>query len=96
MRAAAWSEPLAQYAGVAHRVRASLSGLRHELILVHRKPSRSILLDVSQRIAAEDAARVANLLGLAEISSREAFNLDFKGGVLSPAEPQPRLGIVRT
>lgn len=91
-----WSEPLVQYAGVAHRVRTSLSGVRHELILVHRNPSRSILLDVSQRIAPEDAGRVALLLGLAEISSREAFNLNFKGGVFGPAEPQPRLGIART
>ena len=80
-----WSEPLAHYAGVAHRVRASLSGLRHELILVHRNPSRTILLAVANRIAPEEVARVANLLGLAEISSREAYRLS----LISVSSVQP-------
>ena len=34
-RSWAWVAPLASFTGVAHHVRASLSGTRHELILVH-------------------------------------------------------------
>ena len=34
-----WSAPLAEFRGIAHHVRSTLSGVRHELILVH--PSRA-------------------------------------------------------
>jgi hypothetical protein len=90
-----WTEPLAAYAGISHTVRASLSGLRHELMLVHRDPSRSVLLAVAPRIAQQDIDAIANLLNLAEIPSREASSLRLAGGLIGPAEPQPRLDTAR-
>lgn len=91
-----WSEPVANYAGVAHQVRTSLSGLRHELMLVHRDPTRSVLLAVENSIHQGEVDRVASLLGLAEIPSREAYRLSLMRGIFGPAEPQPRLGAART
>jgi hypothetical protein len=91
-----WSEPLSSYTGLAHHVRASLSGLRHELLLVHPDHAHSVLLAVAPRIAPEQVQEAAKLLGLAEISSREAYRLTLAGGAFGPAEPQPRLGIART
>jgi signal transduction histidine kinase len=91
-----WSEPVANYAGVAHHVRTSLSGLRHELMLVHRDPDRAVLLAVANRIHQGEVDRLANILGLAEIPSREAYRLSLMRGIFGPAEPQPRLGVART
>ena len=90
-----WSEPLAAYGGISHHVRSSLSGLRHELMLVHRDSSRSVLLAVAPRIAQQDIDAMANLLNLAEIPSREASKLRLTGGLIGPAEPQPRLEAAR-
>jgi hypothetical protein len=91
-----WSEPLAGYRGLAHSVRASLSGLRHELILVHKDPALSVLLAVANRISQAEVDRAASVLGLAEIPSREAYRLALIRGMLGPAEPQPRLAAART
>ena len=62
-----WSEPLSAYAGVAHHVRASLSGTRHELILVHPEREKSVLLSVAPRTTQAEVNRVINLLGSFEI-----------------------------
>jgi hypothetical protein len=91
-----WSEPVASYAGIAHRVRASLSGLSHELVLVHQDPAHSVLLAVANRIPQGEIEQLTGLLGLAEIPSREAYRLTHKRGVFGPAEPQPRLGVARS
>lgn len=93
--ARAWSEPLAKYTGVSHHVRASLSGLRQELTLVHPDPSRSVLLAISDRIPQEEIDRVASLLDVAEIPSPEAYSLALMRGTLGPAGPKPRLGVAR-
>lgn len=90
----AWVEPLASYAGVAHRVRSSLSGIRHELILVHRRPSRSVLLLASSQISQETVEAAARLFALAEIPSREAARLAPLHGFFPLAEPQPQLAAV--
>lgn len=90
-----WSEPVANYAGLAHNVRTSVSGLRHELLLVHRDGERSVLLAVANRIHQCDIDHLANLLGLAEIPSREAYRLSQMRGIFGPATPQPRLGTAR-
>lgn len=66
-RSRAWAEPLGAYTGVAHHVRASLSGTRHELILVHPDRDRSVLLSLAPTMAASEIARVAALLGHQEI-----------------------------
>jgi hypothetical protein len=75
LRTYSWELPLADYAGVVHHVRASLSGIRHELILAHRDAGRSILLEIADKISKSEVDRVAALLGHAEISSRELYSL---------------------
>jgi len=75
-RARAWSAPLAGYRGVAHHVRTGLSGVRHELILVHAEPARHVLLAIAPRLSVETLARTASLLGLTVIQARELYGLD--------------------
>lgn len=58
-----WRAPLASFAGVAHNIRTSLSGVRHELVLVSRDPARSVLVAVAPRIAEAEIAGLAALLG---------------------------------
>lgn len=93
---AAWTEPLAAYAGVAHRVRTSLSGVRHELVLVHRRPSRSVVLVCAPQIPQEAVAAAAGLFALAEIPSREAASFTPLHGYFRLVEPQPQLATAKT
>jgi hypothetical protein len=72
-----WSAPLASYSGVAHHVRASLSGTRHELILVHPERDKSVLLSVAPRTSRNEVDRMAALLGQREIPPSELYR--FKG-----------------
>jgi hypothetical protein len=70
-----WSQSLSAYRGIAHHVRASLSGTRHELILVHENPERSLLLSIADRIPQSEIERVCTLLGHNEIPARELYRL---------------------
>jgi hypothetical protein len=72
-----WSAPLSSYNGVAHHMRASLSGARHELILVHPVWEKSILLSVAPRTSQSEVERVAALLGHKQIPPAELYR--FKG-----------------
>lgn len=86
-----WIEPLPAYAGVTNRVRSSLSGVRHELVLVHATPEKSVILCSAPRISQEAVDSVSGLLGLAEIPSREAASFAPLHGFFHLAEPQPQL-----
>ncbi len=86
-----WTEPLSAYAGVTHRVQTTHSGVRHELVLVHRRPSRCVILLSSQHISPETIEAAARLLGLAEIPSREAASFAPLHGFFHLAEPKPQL-----
>lgn len=66
-----WHQPIDAYKGLAHRVRSTLSGPRHEILLVHPDPRLSIRLAEDAKFSATDMARFHEFLGLAEISSRE-------------------------
>lgn len=66
----AWTAPLQSYTGLAHHVRASLSGTRHELILVHPNPARSILLRLSPAIGQREIDELSQVLGCREIAPR--------------------------
>ncbi len=69
LRTLTWSAPLASYAGLAHHLRASLSGTRHELILVHPEKNKSVLLAVAASLPQSEVDRVAELLGQPEVST---------------------------
>jgi hypothetical protein len=68
-----WREPLSSYAGLTHHVRASVSGTRHELILVHPEVDKSILLMSADRISEGEIARVAKFLDRPEIPARDLY-----------------------
>jgi hypothetical protein len=63
-----WTEPLQSYRGLAHHVRASLSGTRHELLLIHPNPAHSLLLRTADKIAQNEIDSTALLLGCREIA----------------------------
>lgn len=52
-------EPMANYSGLAHHIRSSLSGVRHEIVLVHRDPARSVLLSASPKVLQSELDRMA-------------------------------------
>ncbi len=72
-----WSAPLGSYAGVAHHVRASLSGTRHEIILVHPERAKSVLLSVAPRTLQSEVDGVAKMLDHQQIPPAELYR--FKG-----------------
>jgi hypothetical protein len=75
-RASSWTVPLASFSGIAHHVRASLSGTRHELILVHPDRDKSVLLSLAPKVAQPEVDRVAALLGHKEISAGVLYRLN--------------------
>lgn len=68
-----WSEPLANYTGLVHHVRSSLSGTRQELILVHPLRSKSVLIRATVRISAGEIDDTAAALGCPEIAPRVIY-----------------------
>ena len=82
-----WSEPVAAYQGLAHHVRSSLSGIRHELILIHPVAARSVLLRVADKITQNEIDELSLLLGCREIAPQL-----FYGTRVAEASVSPRLG----
>jgi hypothetical protein len=68
-----WQAPLGSFTGVAHHVRASLSGTRHELILVHPRREKSVLLSLAHQMSQSEVDRVAALLHHHEIPATELY-----------------------
>lgn len=68
-----WSAPLKAYCGVTHHIRATLSGPRHEIILVHPDPAKDVLLNLAPRHPQEGAAYYGELLGLPEVQPRTLY-----------------------
>lgn len=65
--------PMTEFAGVAHMVRATLSGVHHELILAHPDPSRSLLLHTAPLMSRATLESASRLLGLPEIPAGELY-----------------------
>ena len=63
-----WSAPLSEFLGVAPYLRASLSGVRHELILVHPERARSVMIAMAPRLMQSDVDQVVSALGLKELA----------------------------
>ena len=66
-----WTEPVAAYTGLAHVVRSSLSGTRHELVLAHRDAARTVTVRIAERISEAEVAATVHLLGTREIAARD-------------------------
>ena len=63
-----WVQPLSAYRGIAHHVRSSLSGTRHELLLIHPDPACSLLLRAADNIGQTEIDDLGILLGCREIA----------------------------
>jgi hypothetical protein len=83
-----WSAPLSQFCGVTHHIRATLSGPRHEIILIHPEPARDVLLHISSRHPSEGADHYARLLGLPEMAPRELYTSHRRAPQVAPAGQQ--------
>lgn len=68
-----WQEALSAYEGVAHHIRASLSGSRHEMVLVHPDKRRSILLDFGPAVREADLAAMADRLGMPVVPAKALY-----------------------
>ena len=56
-----WQLPISEYEGINHRVRSSLSGVRHELVLTHADGRRNVVLAMKTKIAESEIAEVRDL-----------------------------------
>lgn len=59
--------PISGYRGIAHHIRASLSGLTHEIVLVHEDPTLTLTLTSGDRVTQGQLDSVKSLLKLPEI-----------------------------
>ncbi|MDX2156926.1 MAG: hypothetical protein SFW09_10495 [Hyphomicrobiaceae bacterium] len=69
----AWSAPIASYLGLAHHIRASLSGVTHEIVLVHPDARRDVTLMVADKVTQRTLDEAKALLGLPEVSPRTMY-----------------------
>lgn len=74
LRQCEWDAPLHNFTGIAHHIRTSLSGVRHELVLVHPRRERSVLLAIAPRLAQPDVDHMCALLLCPEVPSKELYN----------------------
>ena len=84
-----WSAPLAEFRGVAHHIRSTLSGVRHELILVHPSRNRSVLLHSAHAIAQPTIDRATALLRLQQIPAHELYRVTQRAAELRPISALP-------
>lgn len=82
------STPVASYMGLAHHIRASLSGLTHEIILVHAEPSLTVTLMAGDRVTQTMLDDAKALLNLPEIPARAIYERDRS---VHSARPSPTL-----
>lgn len=75
-----WTEPLTAYRGVSPRVRSSVSGVRHELVLMHTRRNRCVVLCSGPAITPEMLAMASRLPAFAEIPSRETDSVSSSHG----------------
>ncbi len=64
-----WMGTLADFQGLRHDVRSSLSGTRRELTLVHPNPARNVLLHTAPFLTDAKSAELAGILGCAVLPS---------------------------
>jgi hypothetical protein len=88
-----WRAPITAFAGVAHNVRSSLSGVRHELVLVHREREKSILLAMAPRFSQSDIDALCRLLNTGEVSSKALYG--FAGARTKPVAEVPQNEVLR-
>lgn len=72
-RTRTWTADLSSFLGVAHVVRTTNAGARHELVFVHPQRKRNIALYAADRVSPELIARAAALLQRPVVPASVAF-----------------------
>lgn len=80
-----WTLPLSAYTGIAHVVRTSLSGTRHELVLVHPVRVHRVLLCTADRLTEADLAGAGRLLRLPLLPAGHLYRWSAGAAALPPA-----------
>lgn len=80
------SVAIADYQGIAHHIRASLSGLTHEIVLVHRKPELNVTLKACDRVTQTMIDEAKAWLGLPEVPARSIYERGHRTGTAPIAE----------
>lgn len=62
-------EPIDAYSGIAHRIRTTLSGIHHELVLVHPDARRDVVIALDRLEPAVTPASMIARIGLPEIAA---------------------------
>jgi hypothetical protein len=83
-----WTLPLSAYQGVAHIVRTSLSGARHELVLVHPHRGRRVLLCASDRLSDADLDQASRLLSLPLVPANDLYRWPAPRTKAKPDHPE--------
>ena len=84
-----WSAPLAEFRGIAHHIRSTLSGVRHELILVHPSRSRSVVLHSAPAIGQPTIDRATALFRLQQIPAHELYRVTQRAAEAPAIEALP-------
>jgi len=84
-----WSAPLAEFRGIAHHIRSTLSGVRHELILVHPSRSRSVTLHSAQAIGQPTIDRATALFRLQQVPAHELYRVTQRASEPAAIEALP-------
>ncbi len=84
-----WTAPLSDFRGIAHHVRSTLSGVRHELVLVHGDRAKSVLLHAGDPLSQASIDGAAALLGLPHVPAGTLYR--FGAAPRSAATPMPAL-----
>jgi hypothetical protein len=74
------SIPLSDYQGIAHNIRASLSGLTHEIVLVHPHNDLCVTLLSGDDVTGQTLDDCKSLLGLPEIPARAIYERGTRRG----------------
>lgn len=80
-----WTLPLASFNGVAHVIRTSLSGARHELVLVHPSRRRRVLLCTSDKLSETDLDQASRVLSLPLVPANDLYRWPSRPGKAMPA-----------
>jgi hypothetical protein len=90
----AWRTPLATYEGIALNIRSSLSGIRHEAVLVHPNRRRSVVLMVAEHIGEGEIRELGQVLDLPVVAAGWLYDFGGPSGGNSASGPAGKLGPV--
>ena len=68
-----WFEPHTAFRGVAHHMRATLGATRHEIVLVHPKRGKSILLSVAAKASPAELDGISHILKQPIVAASELY-----------------------